>query len=154
MDENEEKALKDIEQYGCHILHVLEEGDYPSFTYSIGIEQSTDQPELIVTGLNRDLAMWMINEYNRRIREGERFEPFLSYSGFLDEFEVTFREVEKQHYPEYFGWGSWLYKGDDFRVLQLIYPSTSGVWPWDEGAPDEFTWFIPKLYGDQAAASA
>ena len=37
MDQHEKKALKDIEDYGCHILHVLEEDDYPAFTYSIGI---------------------------------------------------------------------------------------------------------------------
>ena len=35
MDQYEEKALKDIEQYGCHILHVMEEGEYPGFSYSI-----------------------------------------------------------------------------------------------------------------------
>lgn len=29
MDKGEEKALNDIEEYGCHILHVMEEGEYP-----------------------------------------------------------------------------------------------------------------------------
>jgi hypothetical protein len=59
-----------------------------------------------------------------------------------------FKFVDKKHYPEYFGWAKWLYKKDDFNVLQLIYPSTSGVWPWDKDAPDAYKWFIPKLYVD------
>lgn len=44
MDQYEEKALKDIEEYGCHILHVMEEDEYPRFTYSIGIQKNTGQP--------------------------------------------------------------------------------------------------------------
>jgi len=72
--------------------------------------------------------------------------PGKFYKGFLDGFEVTFKEVQKKHYSEYLGWAKWLYRGDDFRVLQLIYPSAAGVWPWAENAPDDFKWFIPKLY--------
>ena len=63
----------------------------------------------------------MINEYNNRVKAGEVFKPNKYYQGFLDDFEVTFKEVEKKHYPEYFGWANWLYKGDNFKVLQLIY---------------------------------
>jgi len=98
--------------------------------------------------LKQELAHWMINEYNNRVKAGEVFEPNKYYSGFLENFDVTFREVEKQHYPEYFGWARWLYKGDNFSVLQLIYPSTSGFWPWDTEAPDDYTWCIPRLYAN------
>jgi len=148
MDKGEEKALSDIEKYGCHIIHVMEEGEYPRFTYSIGIEKNTGQPELLVTGLKRELALWIINEYNSRVKSGEVFEPNKFYSDFLDNFDVTFKEVEKTHYREYFGWDIWFYKGEDFKVLQLIYPSTSGVWPWDPGVTEDFSWFIPRLYAN------
>ena len=148
MDKSEEKALRDIDEYGCHILHVMEDGEYPRFSYSIGIEKNTGQPELIVTGLKQELSHWMINEYNNRVKSGEVFKPNKYYQGFLDDFDVTFKEVEKKHYPEYFGWAKWLYKGDGFKVLQLIYRSISGAWPWNQEAPDDFTWFIPKLYAN------
>jgi hypothetical protein len=148
MDKSEKKAQSDIKKYGCHILHVVEEGEYPRFSYSIGIQKNTGQPEIIITGLNQEIAHWMINEYNNRAKAGEKFLPNKYYSGFLDNFDVTFRKVEKQHYPEYLGWARWLYKGDDFKVFQLIYPSTSGVWPWDHEAPNDFTRFLPKLYAN------
>jgi len=64
MDKDEEKAINDMEKYGCHILHVMEEGECPGFSYSIGIEMSAGQPELIITGLKQELAHWIINEYN------------------------------------------------------------------------------------------
>ena len=145
MDEYEQKAIDDIEKFGCHILHVMEEDDYPRFTYSIGIEKKTNKPDLIITGLKREIANWMINEYNRRVIEGEVFESSKYYDDFLEGIQVTFVEVDKKHYKEYFGWGLWYNNGDNFKMLQLVYPSTSGVWPWDEGAPEDFTWFQPLL---------
>ncbi len=148
MDQYEEKALEDIEEYGCHILHVMEEDEYPSFTYSIGIEKISGQPEIMVTGLKQEIAHWIVNEYNIRVKAGEVFKVGEYYSDFLEGFEVTFKEVEQEHYSEYFGWAKWLYKSENFKVLQLIYPNTSGVWPWDPEAPEDFKWFLPKLYAN------
>jgi len=148
LDKGDAKALNDIDKYGCHILHVLEEGEYPRFSYSVGIEKCTGQPEIIVTGLKMELAQWMINEYNQRIKSGEVFEPNKLYDGFLDDFQIMFKEVQKFHFPEDFGWCKWPYGDDSFRVFQLIYPGTSGMWPWDENAPEDLAWFIPQLYAD------
>ena len=145
MDDYEQKAIDDIEKYGCHILHVMEEDEYPCFTYSIGIEKNTKQPDLIIMGLKQELAYWMINEYNLRINKGEVFELKKYYSGFLEGFEVTFIEVAKEYYKEYLGWGLWYNKGDHFKMAQLVYPSSSEIWPWDEEAPKDFTWFQPLL---------
>ena len=144
-DAGHDKALADIDEYGCHILHVLEDETGPRFSYSIGVEKTSQQPELIVTGLNRELAHSVINEYNDRIRNGESIEPDKMYSGFIGNFDVLFRPVLKKHYEEYFGWGRWLYEGDEFRVYQLIWPSTNGVWPWEADAPSNYTYFIPLL---------
>ena len=144
-DSGEEKARANIQEYGCHVLHIMEDEEGPGFSYSIGIEQSIGQPEVIVTGLKRDLSHLIINEYNDRARAGEQFQADTSYSGFLDGFDVMFRPVLKEYYEEYFGWGRWLYEGDDFRVLQLIWPSTKGMWPWDPDAPTDYTYFIPLL---------
>ena len=145
-EEKEKTILNDINEYGCHVIHVFEEEEHPRFTYSVGIEQVSDQPELLVTGLPQELAHSIINDYSRRIKAGETFEPDSYYEGFLGGFDVTFKEVEKKHYTHYLGWAIWLYKGDDFKVLQLIYPNTSGVWPWDKEASEDLRRFIPKLY--------
>ena len=145
MDEYEQKAIDDIDKFGCHILHVMEDDENPRFTYSIGIEKNTQNPDLIIIGLKNEIAQWMINEYNNRVKNGEVFEPSKYYDGFLDGFEVTFIDVLKKHYKEYFGWGLWYNKGYNFRMLQMVYPSTLGIWPWDKEAPEDFTWFQPLL---------
>ena len=146
VDDSEKKVLSDIEKYGCHVVHVLEEKDSPRFTYSVGIQQTTNQPELLITGLRRELAHSIINNYNQRIKAGELFLTERMYPGFIEGFDVVFKVVSEQKYREYFGWAIWFYKGSYFSAYQLIFPSTSGKWPWDLDAPYDYTWFIPSLY--------
>ena len=67
MDAAEQKALEDIERYGCHILHIMAEGDLPPFSYTVGIERASNAPELIVIGLKQPIAHFVLNEYNRRV---------------------------------------------------------------------------------------
>ena len=145
MDKNEQKALADIAQYGCHILHILEDDEGPGFSYSIGIEKHTKHPDIVIVGLQHELAQSMINAYHSRVKNGEVFAPLKYYDGFLEGFDVTFVEVSKEHYETYFGWGSWYNKGNDFSMLQMVYPTTQGIWPWDEDASKEFRWIQPLL---------
>lgn len=134
MNAREQKALDDVAQHGCHILHVVGEGDLPPFSYSIGIHRTCKAPELILVGLEQPISHWIVNEYSRRVQQGERFLVGAHVAGFLEGFEVTFREVHKSHYREYLGWGRWFYESEDFPVLQMIWPTTEGTWPWDANA--------------------
>ncbi len=145
MDAAEQKALEDIERYGCHILHIMAEGDLPPFSYTVGIERASNAPELIVIGLKQPIAHFVLNEYNRRVREGERFSDGQFSSGFLEGFDCLFREVDRANYREYLGWDIWLYGEDGFNTLQLVYPNTSGVWPWQPEADQWFKSWQPCL---------
>jgi hypothetical protein len=121
-----------------HVIHVLEENDLPPFSYSVGIQHSSRTPELLVVGLIRELAHSIINRYNSRVRSGEVFKPGRACEGFIEGFGCEMRVVDTSHYKDYLGWCRWLYRGNDFKVFQLIYPNTDGVWPWE---PDASEWF-------------
>src|SRR5262245_10111801 len=125
MDPGEQKALQDIERYGCHVIHVLAEADLPPFAYSVGIDRSSRAPELIVIGLKRELAHSIVNNYNNRVRAGERFEIGRAYPDFVGGFECEIRAVHESHFHGYLGWCRWLYRGNDFKAVQLVYPDTS-----------------------------
>ena len=148
MNDGEQRALSNIEQYGCHVLHVLADDAGPEFSYSMGIMRETGKPELVIVGLKRELAHFIVNEYNRRIREGEVFVEGELYGGFLEGFDVMFKAVEEKHHRERFGWNLWLYGDEPFDVFQLVYPTTSGKWPWDEGAEELFQGFHERLYAE------
>lgn len=149
VDANEQQALDDIEKYGCHIIHVMEEGVLPPFAYSVGVSKTSHVPEVIVIGLKRPMAHFVVNDYNRRVRAGERFAAEEYYSGFLEGFDIRFASVAKEHHEEYLGWNRWLYGGDSFDTFQIVYPNTSGIWPWDEAAPLSFREWQPLLGSDE-----
>lgn len=145
MDEADQKALDDIEEFGCHVLGVMEGDNEPSFSYSIGIEKQQGKPDLAIVGLKNKLAHSIINNYKNRLLAGESFEPGKYYSDFLGNFDVCFIEVDKKHYDDYFGWGLWLNKGENFKMLQLIWPTTDGFWPWDVDKSEFYIWAQPIL---------
>lgn len=145
MDAGEKKALDDIAKHGCHIINVLAEGELPEFSYSVGIQQSTHRPEAIVIGLKYPIAMFVINEYNARLKAGETFAVGKFYSGFVEGFDCYIEHAHTKHYREYFGWDIWLYKGTNFDAIQFVYPSTSGMWPWDKESSEWFNGWHPIL---------
>jgi hypothetical protein len=118
VDPREAKCLAEIEKYGCHVIHVLEEDGLPPFTYSVGIQQSTGAPEAVVVGLKRELAHSVINNYHRRVREQGALAAGRLHSDFIEGFDCLLQKVHPKHYEEYFGWDIWLYKGDGFEVAK------------------------------------
>src|SRR5438128_1624775 len=145
MDAGEKKALDDIAKYGCHIIQVMAEGDLPPFSYSVGIQQSLGKPEAIIIGLKEPVAKFVINEYNSRLKGGESFEVGNFYSGFIEGFDCYLETVHTKHFREYLGWDIWLYKGTNFAAMQFVYPTTSGVWPWEAAASERFKHWQPIL---------
>jgi Domain of unknown function (DUF4262) len=145
MNDGEKKALADIEEYGCHVIHVLEDEERPPFSYSVGIQRTSGAPEVIVIGLKQPIAHFVVNEYNSRVRGGESFAAGARYEGFLEGFRVQFEVVTPDHFDKYMGWDKWLYRGKTFEVLQIVYPTTDGIWPWEPRADEWFRTRQPIL---------
>lgn len=152
-DRHEAKALADIETYGLHIISVRAEGELPPFAYSIGIERSLGLPELIVIGLNPALAASVVNACYTQMRSGMSTTPGTRVADLLEGFDCVIGAVSPETYREYMGWALWLYQGPAFRALQIIWPTTKGVFPWDPDANAGMRDWQPLLAGDVRAAS-
>ncbi|MEX0139602.1 DUF4262 domain-containing protein [Massilia sp. LMS1-1-1.1] len=140
--EADAKALADIEKYGLHVICVTEDDEHAPFTYSIGIEQSLGMPELIVIGLKSNVAHSAINECCRQMKERGAIAPGARIAGLLGgDFECVVGEASAEQVSDYMHWASWLYKNRPFRAYQIIWPSTTGVFPWEPGASD---WLIAR----------
>ena len=151
MEDYERNILAHIEEHGCSVTSVFDpDAEVPTFSYSIGIAKSARAPELIVVGLKQDLGHWLVNEYNRRVRAGENFAPGVLYPGFLEDFDVQFAPVAREHRQGYMRSATWLHGGPDFEAFQLIWPSTDGVWPWDPDATEWFRANQPLLAGEMS----
>jgi Domain of unknown function (DUF4262) len=154
MDEPDRKILEDIEKFGCSVMHIAAEDDLPPFAFSVGITRSANAPEVIVIGLKEPMAHFVVNEYNRRVRGGEAVTPGQKYTGFVEGFEVLGIDVHASNYDEYLGYNLWLYQGPNFKVVQLVYPNTSGVWPWEKPVGDWFRSWQPLLNEPVEASEA
>lgn len=146
MYEHADKARKDIEKNGCHIIH--DDGDdiHPPMTYSIGVTNSIQCPDVVITGMDKDTAHFLINEYIYRIKDGEVFEADKFYDEFLEDAQVTFKTIDKKFYGIHFPQGQWLYDGDDFTMLHLIWPDENGAWPWEKKASKDYRFLMPRFY--------
>lgn len=149
----EQKALADIEKFGLHIISVREEDDLPPFAYSIGIERSLGLPELIVIGLKGSVAQSAINACYDQMKAGTVMAPGVGVTGLLGgDFTCIIGAVDPAHFQEYMGWALWLYEGSNFRALQIIFPTTAGVLPWDPEASESFRNAQPLLADRPAPA--
>jgi hypothetical protein len=59
---------------------------------------------------------------------------------------VFFRAMEKKHYREYLGFARWFYDGDEFPVLQCVWPDKGHRYPWHPEASEPFRKRQPVLY--------
>jgi Domain of unknown function (DUF4262) len=120
----------DIATYGWHVIKVYEDDEGPAFAFTIGLFQRFGHPELIVFGLPPDTMHLMLNGAGENVRAGRPYAAGLNYDDILEGYSCTFRPVPRRHYEAYLGSARWYYEGDDFPVLQLIWPDREHRYPW------------------------
>lgn len=140
---DEKKLIDDIAEYGWHVLNVQGDESGPGFCYSVGLHKTFGAPELLVIGLPPDVAHEIINIIGDDIASGKKYESGRYYSDIIEGYDCYMTSVDKSFYKEYFGYGIWYYKNEDFPVLQCIYPDKDNVFPWDWS--DEERLFQPIL---------
>lgn len=145
LTEGDKKLLSDIEEYGWHVLKILAEGEEPGFCYSVGLYNSFKHPEIVIIGLRPELAHVLVNNIGEDIKNGLKLESGKFYSNILDNFDCLMINVDKDKYEEYFGYGLWYYRDTHFPVLQCIYPTIKGIYPWEDNWPKDIKSLQPLL---------
>ncbi len=115
----------------------MEDEERPPHSFSIGLFHNYSHPEIIIIGLRTELMHNMLNWIGKEIQNGREFKVGKRYSGFLEGHRVTFGEVAKRHYREYVGYAMWFYEGDDFPLIQCIWPTTQGYFPGNKKYPKD-----------------
>ncbi|MDO1451294.1 DUF4262 domain-containing protein [Rhodocytophaga aerolata] len=136
LTKGDKKLLSDIEQHGWHVVLVGGDETGPGFGYSVGLYTTFNHPEIIIIGLKFDLMHILINNIGEEIRSGKQYEADHYYDDILDNYQCLMVKVDKQYYRDYVGYNLWYYKGEDFPLLQCIYPTIKGVYPWQKEWPE------------------
>jgi len=145
-DDSERKAIEDIRNYGIHIIHVFDPDDEnPRFSYTVGLWHTHRHPEILIFGLKLELCQSVLNSLNTDISNGQSFNTGTSSRDVLKSFRCYFESLPKPQFREYLGWDLWFYGSDEFETVQMLWPNTAGVFPWDDQADDELRWIEPIL---------
>lgn len=145
LSEGDKKLLSDVESHGWHVIKVLEDETGPRFGYSVGLYHSFSHPEILIIGLKLELIHSIINEIGERIRKGEEFMQGKYYSGLIEGFNCYFLKVNNKFYKEYVGYNLWYYENSSFPLLQCVYPTVKGIYPWEPGWPESIITLQPLL---------
>ena len=135
----------DINTYGWHVVKVLGDSEGPQFGYSIGFYESFGHSEIIIVGLDLDLIHSLINSMGESVQKGSTYKHGNFYPDLLQGYECYFTDVAKNYYDNYLGRAQVYYQNDHFPVLQCIYPTVKGIYPWDKNWPDEIKTLQPLL---------
>jgi hypothetical protein len=139
------KILNDVDEFGWHVIKVLKDETGPGFGYSIGLSKTFNHPEIIIVGLKPDLIHSIINDIGESIKQGTRFPPLYFHSNLIEGFDCYFTLVKPEFYEQYVGQALWYYGNNDFPLIQCIYPSVKGIYPWQEAWPESIKDLQPIL---------
>jgi hypothetical protein len=145
MNSGDKQVLSEIEKYGWHVVQVLEDEEGPAFAFSIGLFHTLKHPEVIIFGLPLEIAHQLINNMGQAVKSGQNYLPGHEYDDILEGYNCSFIEVDIEWYSEYLGYATWFYKGQNFPVVQCVWPDKQQRYPWEAEANKHLQELQPLL---------
>jgi len=144
-DPPEKKVIADIAQYGWHCVHIMAEGESGPYSFTIGLFQGYQYPELILFGLPANLAQQILSTAVQAVQSGEPLDLATPPDALLEGYPCCFVEVPRSHYQDTVGFCRWYYEGNGFPLYQIVWPNRSGQFPWHPEASDAYKHIQPVL---------
>ena len=127
------RLIRDVIEYKCHIIGIPEDDEGPSYSFSIGLYLHFNHPEIVIFGLNHEVAGTVINEICRVVEKGRRFQNQEITNELFVNSSATTIDVHPKFYKDFFGTALWFYRsiGDKFPFMQVVWPDKQGCFPWN-----------------------
>lgn len=136
-DDSERSVLDDISEYGWHCVGILPSKDTVQYAFTVGLYHTYGHPELIIFGLKPEIAHEILANAVAGL-PGRHLDLSKPTDELLERYSCCFAEVPKARYYEYVGFARWYYKGNDFPLYQIVWPSRDGHFPWHPEASEVF----------------
>jgi Domain of unknown function (DUF4262) len=144
-DEPERIVLKNIQEYGWHAINIIEDDGCPPWTFTIGLYETWQHPELIVIGRSRATSHELLKTIADDI-ESNSPPNLTNPDGYpWMGMKCHFLEVNTRYYSDYVGFALWFYRKRHFPLYQIIWPDRDGLYPWDPNASRAFKEWQPIL---------
>jgi hypothetical protein len=96
----------------------------PLYSYTVGLFETFGHPEVVLSGLNMELAQTLLNDIGNAVAQGVRREPEELYDDILSGYPCLFKAVPVTVYEQYFGRALVFYGETTFPVLQCLWPDS------------------------------
>ncbi|NME72087.1 DUF4262 domain-containing protein [Flammeovirga aprica] len=147
IDIDTEKLIrKNINEHGYH-FGVIDGDEYlPAFTFSIGLYQSYQHPEIIIFGLPQEVMQVALNTICENIKKKKVYAEGENYDNILNKYPVQMIEVHKENYFNYLDYVSYFYDNtSNFPALQIVWTDQQGNFPWDKNFDENWKFNQPLL---------
>jgi hypothetical protein len=139
-DDQDRAILAHIAEYGWSVIGIEEDDEGPSYSFSVGLTHTLGVPELFIMGQKPETAQGIINHAGELLRAGRRFSAGERTDDLLGGYPAVLVAVAERYYRAFFGYARWLYRGNTFPVLQIVWPDRGGHFPWDDSYPAPLFW--------------
>jgi hypothetical protein len=144
-DEPERIVLANIREFGWHCVNVIEDDGQPPWSFTIGLFETWQHPELIIIGRSRATAHKMLETIATKIENGCAPDFTDPDPHLLLGIPCHFLEVNPRYYSDFVGFALWFYRKRHFPLYQIVWPNHEGVYPWDQQASKPFKEWQPVL---------
>ena len=147
--EAEERARIEerIAATGWYCLQVAgtdeDSGGLSDFAYTAGLRETfAGHPDLIVFDRDLEAAYAILASVVDELRTGRRLRRGDRSTAVLEGSEVLFCGVPATARTSLMTYTDWLYDREPFEALQVIWPDTEDLWPWEEGSRGSYQPFL------------
>ena len=107
----------------------------PAFAYTVGLGHRCGHPELLISGLDPTLMHRVLNDVARRVMLGRRLVPGDVLEDVLAGVPVVLEQVTDEGLADTVTWSGWFHRTRP-EALAIVWPTTSGLFAWQPGAPE------------------
>lgn len=128
-----------------HDQHAHEVSAEPDFAYTVGLGHRCGHPELLMSGLDPALMHRALNNVAARVMAGRRLAPGDVLEGVLGGVPVVVERVSEAVLGDTVLWSGWFHRRKP-EALMLFWPTTSGIFDWQPGAPQLLSERQPRAW--------
>lgn len=106
----------------------------PTFAYTVGLGHRCGHPELFMSGLDHRVMHRALNDLAQRVMDGRSLTPGDVLEDVLAGVPVVVEQVSDEALSETVTWSGWFHRRRP-AALAIVWPTTSGLFAWQPGAP-------------------
>ncbi|MEV5571286.1 DUF4262 domain-containing protein [Spirillospora sp. NPDC052269] len=150
-DENDpitEQTIRQVREHGWQVILIPADDLGPGWAFTIGLWHNHRSPELAMFGLDVKLMHRMLNGLAQNALNGRPAEDGQERDDVIDGYPVALKAVGHPWYKAFFGTAIKFYRRPPLPVLQVVWPSEQGAFPWDPESDEAHRGLQPQLWLD------